>query len=73
MLAENFIFIKCFAVKVDRSDFYSGIYLYKNLFPDSWVDVTPSTLTAKTSMKMKFSANKIYYNFSQENRKGTNI
>ena len=27
----------------------------------------PSTLTAKKSMKMKFSANKIYYNFSQEN------
>ena len=24
-------------------------------------------------MKMKFSANKIYYNFSQENPKSTNI
>ena len=33
----------------------------------------PSTLTAKKSMKMTFSSDKIYYNFSQENPKITNI
>ena len=33
----------------------------------------PSTLTAKKSMKMKFSADKIYYNFCQENSKITNM
>ena len=33
----------------------------------------PSTLTAKKSMKMKFSVDKIYYNFSQENSKITNM
>ena len=33
----------------------------------------PSTLTAKRSMKMKFSADKIYYNVSQENLKITNM
>ena len=33
----------------------------------------PSTLTAKKSVKMKISADKIYYNFSQENPKITNI
>ena len=32
-----------------------------------------STLTAKKFMKMKFSADKIYYNFSQESPKSTNI
>ena len=33
----------------------------------------PSALTAKKSMKMKFSADKINYNFSQENPKITNV
>ena len=33
----------------------------------------PSTLTAKKSMKMTFSSDKIYYNFSQENPKIANI
>ena len=33
----------------------------------------PSTLTAKTSMKMTFSSDKIHYDFSQENPKITNI
>ena len=32
-----------------------------------------STSTAKKSMKMKFSADKIYYNFCQQNPKITNI
>ena len=34
-----------------------------------WLTSLPSTLTAKKSMTMKFSADKIYYNFSQENSK----
>ena len=33
----------------------------------------PSVLTAKNSMNMKFSADKINYNFSQENSKITNV
>ena len=33
----------------------------------------PSTLTAKKFMKMTFSSDKIYYNFSQENLKITKI
>ena len=33
----------------------------------------PSTLTAKKPMKMKISADKIYYNFSQGNPKNPNI
>ena len=33
----------------------------------------PSTLTAKKSTKIKFSADKIYYNFSQEYPKITNM
>ena len=33
----------------------------------------PSTLTAKESTKIKFSADKIYYNFSQEYPKITNM
>ena len=32
-----------------------------------------STLTAKKFMKMKISADKIYYNFFQENPKSTNV
>ena len=33
----------------------------------------PSTLTTKKYMKMTFSSDKIYYNFSQENPKITDI
>ena len=33
----------------------------------------PSALTAKKSMKMKFSVDKINYNFSQENPKIINV
>ena len=57
-----------FAVKVDGSD----------VNPRFWKEIPgltslPSTLTAKKFMKMKFSADKIYHNFSQENPKSTNI
>ena len=36
-------------------------------------DVNPGIKTAKKSMKMTFSSDKIYYNFSQKNPKITNI
>ena len=49
MSAENFIFIDFFAVKADGSDVYPGIC--KEVF---------IYCTAKKSMKMNFSANKIY-------------
>ena len=38
-----------------------------------WFTSFASALTAKKSMKMKFSADKIHYNFSQENQKITNV
>ena len=38
-----------------------------------WLTSLPSTLTAKKSMKMKFSVDKIYYNFSRGNSKITNM
>ena len=44
---DNFIFINVFAVKVDGSDVNPGICLYKNLFPDSWVDVTSVNFNSK--------------------------
>ena len=47
MLAENFIFIDFFAVKVDRSNVYPGTCLYENLFTDSWVDVTSVNFNSK--------------------------
>ena len=37
------------------------------------VDVTSVNFNSKKSVKMKFSADKIYYNFSQENSKATNM
>ena len=61
-----------FAVKVDGSDVIAEIC--KEVF--IWIPAMtslPSTLTAKKSMKMTFSSDKIYYNFSQENPKITNI
>ena len=54
-----------FAVKVDGNDVNPGICKEVFIYTDSWVDVTLSTLTAKKSMKMTFSSDKIYYNFSQ--------
>ena len=45
-------------------------FLYRQI---PWLTSLQSTLTAKKSMKMKSSADKIYYNFSQENSKSTNI
>ena len=35
-----------------------------------WLTSLPSTLTAKKSMKLKFSADKIYYNFLSGEFKG---
>ena len=63
-----------FAVKVHGSDVIAGISLYENLaLQIPAMTSLPSTLTAKKSTKMIFSSDKIYYNFSQENRKITNI
>ena len=51
-----------FAVKVDGSDVIAGISLYENIFTD-----------IQYKHFMTFSSDKIYYNFSQENPKITNI
>ena len=59
-----------FAVKVDGSDVIAGIC---NSLHIPAMTSLPSTITAKKSMKMTFSSDKIYYNFSQENPKITNI
>ena len=47
LLAENFIFIDFFAVKIDESDIYPGNCLCENLFTDSWVDVTSVNFNSK--------------------------
>ena len=69
-----------FAVKVDGSDVITGICkkVSGNLSMKTFLQIPamtslPSTLTAKKSMKMTFSSDKTYYNFSQENPKITNI
>ena len=71
--AENFIFIDCFAVKVDGSDVYPGIWKQFSYRQIPGLTSLLSTLTAKKSMKMKFSVDKIYYNLFQENPKITNM
>ena len=73
MSVENFIIIDFFVVKVDGSDVNPGIYLHENSLQIPGLMSLPSALIAKTSMKMKFSADKIYYNFFQENPKITNM
>ena len=59
MLAKNFIFIDFFAVKVDGSDVNPGICLYENSLQIPALTSLPSTLAAKKSMKMKFTADNI--------------
>ena len=54
-------------------DINPGICLYENSLQIPGLTLLPSTLTAKKSMKMKCSADKIYYNFFQENPKITNM
>ena len=66
MSTENCTFIDFFAVNVDRSDVKPGIFKGVFICTDSWDDVTSINFNSKKSMKMKFSADKIYYNFSQE-------
>ena len=63
MSAKNFIFIDFFAIKVDGSDVNPGICKEVSCRLIPGLTSLPSTLTAKKSMKMKFSADKIYYKF----------
>ena len=62
-----------FAVKVDESDVIAGISLYENLFTDSRYDIKSVKFNNEKSMKLTFSSDKIYYNFSQENPKITTM
>ena len=54
------------------------LFLFKSV-PSAYYDVitllpvTSRTFTIKMSMKMKFSNDKIYYNFSQKKPKITNM
>ena len=73
LAGRKFHLHKLFAVKVDGSDINPGICLYENSLQIPGLTLLPSTLTAKKSMKMKCSADKIYYNFFQENPKITNM
>ena len=73
MSAENVIFVDFFAVKVDGSDLYPGICKEVFIYTDSWVDVNSDNFNSKKSTKMTLSADKIHYNFSQENPKITNM
>ena len=66
---ENVIFMDFFAVKVDGGDVkvtstQESVYMKTSLQIPGLTSF-PSTLTAKRSMKMTFSSDKIYYNFSQ--------
>ena len=54
-------------------DVNPGISLNESSLQIPGLTSLPSTLIAKKSIKMKFLADKIYYNFSQENSKITNI
>ena len=73
MSVENFIIIDFFVVKVDGSDVNPGIYLHENSLQIPGLTSLPSTLTAKKSMKIEFSADKIYYNFFHENPNNANM
>ena len=65
--------IDFFSIKVDKSDVNPGICKQFSYRQIPGLTSLPSSLTAKTSMKMKCSADKIYYNFFQENSKITNM
>ena len=65
MSAENYIFIDFFAVKVDGSDVTMVSVKRFSYRQIPWLTSFPSTLTAKKSMKMKYSADNIHYNFSE--------
>ena len=62
-----------FAVKVDGGDIIAETVKRFSYREIPAMTSLPSTLTAKKSMKMTFSSDKVYYNFSQENPKITNI
>ena len=49
-----------------------SLYMKTSSQVPDWMSL-PSTLTAKKFMKTTFSSNKIYYNFSEENPKITDI
>ena len=56
-------------VKVDGSDINPGICLYKNLFPDSWVDITFVTFNSKKVYKDEiFSQQDILQFFSGKSK-----
>ena len=60
-------------VKVDGSDVTKVSVKRFSYRQIHWLTSLPSSLTEKESMKMTFSADKIYYNVSQENSKVTNM
>ena len=63
-----------FAVKVDGNDVKPGICLYmKTSAHIPGLTSLPLTLTAKKSPKIKFLADKIYFNFSHEHPKISNM
>ena len=71
---ENVIFMDFFAVKVDGSDVIAGIYKEVFIQRDSRYDITSVNFSSeKVHEDDIFSSDKIYYNFSQENPKITNI
>ena len=75
LLAKKFIFIDFFAVKVDGYSITSNQESVdmKTSAQISGLTSRPLTLTAKKSSKIKFSADKIYYNFSHEHPKISNM
>ena len=72
-MSSSWTFLLLNLTKWRQNDVNAGICVYENLFTDSWVDVISVNFNSKKSIKMTFSSDKIYYNFSQKNPKITNI
>ena len=67
------IFIDFFAIKFDGYDVNQESVYMKTSAQIPGLTSLPLTLTAKKSSKIKFSAAKIYYNFSHEHPKISNM
>ena len=62
-----------FAFKFDGTDVIAGISPYESLFTDSRYDITSVNFNSGRIHEDDILSDKIYYNFSQENPKITNV
>ena len=73
MSDENIIFMDFSLLFFDRSDVIAGISPYESLFTDSRYDITSVNFNSGKVHEETILSDKIYYNFSQENPKITNV